>query len=362
MMNFYNTTMASKNKRKYREESSEIEDGFEQLNIVENETIATNNWPRFLMIQSSDKDRTVGSLSPFAVDKTLKGHCGTVKAVKKLRSGVLLVETCSQKQSENLLKLKSILDLAVTVSPHRSLNSCKGIVRSYDLAHTEEAESVSELSSQGVTAVRPIFVTRDGQKKRTNTCIVTFGSPTIPTTLKIGYLKVTVDKFYPSPLRCFSCQRFGHHRAACKHAAVCALCSLPHHGQSPCEGPKLCANCKGEHAAFDKTCPRWQLETAIVKARIDGNLSFPDAKKLVEARGVPVALAGKTYAAVARETKSISTQTDIVNCTCHCRAEIMPAQSHLSQPGTSSASIQTEAVSVCADADSARAAGGRCLW
>src|SRR5207248_5264537 len=52
-----------------------------------------------------------------------------------------------------------------------------------------------------------------------------------------------------------------------------------------------------------------------------------------------------------RSTKSISTQTEIVNCTCHCRVDIMQAQ-----PGTVSASIQTDSVAPCLVADFAKVA------
>ena len=73
-------------------------------------------------------------MSPFVLDKVLQGWVGTVKSVKKLRSGVLLVEVTRETQATKLLTLELILDLEVHVSPHRSLNSCKGVVRSYELA------------------------------------------------------------------------------------------------------------------------------------------------------------------------------------------------------------------------------------
>jgi hypothetical protein len=110
-------------------------------------------------------------------------------------------------------------------------------------------------------------------------------------------------------------------------------------------------NCKGEHAAFDKSCPRWQIETAIMKAKTDGNISFQEARKIVEEKSA-LPTTGITYSAMAsRSTKSISTQTEIVNCTCHCRVDIMHAQ-----PGTVSASIQTDNVAPCLVADFAKVA------
>ena len=206
--------MANSQKKRKGSSASEILDTLQDLTIVE------DNWPHFLIIESSNKDRPVTTISPFVIDKTIKGWTGSVKQVRKLRSGVLLVEVATKVQCDYLLKLKSVLDLPVTVSPHRTMNSCKGIIRSYDLAQIDESELLTELGPQGVTEVRPIYVTRDGQKKRTNTSIVTFARSTLPKEITAGYLRIPVQMYYPSPLRCFNCQRFGHHRAALLHVSI----------------------------------------------------------------------------------------------------------------------------------------------
>ena len=149
--------MAHTNQPKKRKDNIE-----ETMNDL---SIASENWPHFLVIESGDQNRPVTSLSPFVLDKALKACAGTVKGVQRLRSGVLLVEVTREAQATNLLKLKTILDLNVTVSAHRTMNSCKGVIRSYDLAQIDETELVSELKSQNVTEVKPIFITRNGQKK-----------------------------------------------------------------------------------------------------------------------------------------------------------------------------------------------------
>ena len=64
---------------------------------------------------------------------------------------------------------------------------------------------------QGVTDVRRITVRRYGETKLTNTYVLTFNSPTLPTVVKIGFMQVKVDVYIPNPLRCYSCQVFGHH-------------------------------------------------------------------------------------------------------------------------------------------------------
>src|SRR4051812_21545822 len=161
---------------KFKRHRQDIEDEME-LSLTKNRDTTQNNiWPRFLIIESNDQNRPVTALSPFVLDKSFKACIGTVKNVKKLRSGVILVEVEKRQQSDNLLGLKTILDLSISVSPHRTLNTSRGVIRSYDLAQIEEQVLLQELSPQGVIDFRPIFVTRDGMRKRTNTAIVTFDS------------------------------------------------------------------------------------------------------------------------------------------------------------------------------------------
>ena len=202
-LNHYYTNMAKSNKRNRVE--NELEEELADLNIQsEQQNVVSNSWPHFLVIQSNDENRPVTALSPFVIDKTIKACAGTVKGVKKLRSGMILVEVDNKRHSESFLKLKKVLDIDVTVTPHRTLNTCKGIVRSYDLAHTSKSEMLLELVSQGVTDVQNIEITKDGQKKRTNTMILTFGLSAVPRDITAGYMKVPVQTYYPSPLRCFN--------------------------------------------------------------------------------------------------------------------------------------------------------------
>ena len=87
-----------------------------------------------------------------------------VKDVKRLRSGVLLIETKQESQARHLLKLESFAGIAVKVSAHRSLNSCKGVITSRELAKMEPNELVEELQYEHVTEARVIEQTRNGIK------------------------------------------------------------------------------------------------------------------------------------------------------------------------------------------------------
>ena len=83
---------------------------------------------------------------------------------KKLKNGTLLVETNRKSQSENLLKITKFFNLNVTVTEHKTLNSCKGIIRDRTLKHETEENINEYLKQQGVTACKRFRI-----KKKTGT-------------------------------------------------------------------------------------------------------------------------------------------------------------------------------------------------
>ena len=78
---------------------------------------------------SSKEEKQITSLSPFIIEKQIESIIGIPKNVKikTNKNGTLLVETNRQSQSENLLKITKFFNLNVTVTEHKTPNSCKGI-------------------------------------------------------------------------------------------------------------------------------------------------------------------------------------------------------------------------------------------
>ncbi|GFV11599.1 putative RNA-directed DNA polymerase from transposon BS [Trichonephila clavipes] len=87
--------------------------------------------------------------SPFAIFKALEA-IGEPKSVKKRKSGDFLVETNSAVQSKSYLSAKTFLDSPLLVTPHKSLNSSRGVISEPDLLYTSEAEILEGFSDQGV--------------------------------------------------------------------------------------------------------------------------------------------------------------------------------------------------------------------
>ncbi|GBM45874.1 hypothetical protein AVEN_54678-1 [Araneus ventricosus] len=157
------------------------------------------------------------------MEKAISGYLGEIPSVRKLRSGDLLVEVSSQKQAQIIIKLNNLASIPVTVTPHASLNFSKGVVSCGELLNTSIEEIADKLKSQGVTHVRRISMRKGGQLLDTKHLVLTFHGSKIPESIKAGYMKLAVRHYFPNPLRCFKCQRFGHSKASC-HAHLRPLC------------------------------------------------------------------------------------------------------------------------------------------
>ncbi|GBM13554.1 hypothetical protein AVEN_68909-1, partial [Araneus ventricosus] len=162
--------------------------------------------------------------SPVEIEKAITETVGEVKSTKKLRSGDLLVEVHSRKQSQQIVKLKNFSNIPISVSPHASLNSSKGVITFGELLNVATEEILKELQGQGVSHVRRISIRRDGQLLNTKHLILTFDSAKLPEHIKAGYMRLSVRAYIPNPLRCFKCQRFGHSKTP-RGTLTCARCA-----------------------------------------------------------------------------------------------------------------------------------------
>ena len=90
--------MASSTHKRQRPDSDNDEHNTSTI-FFSQETFA-----RYLIIKSKNPEKTITSLSPFVIEKTIESTAGSVKSVKMLRDKTLLVETTRKAQTDNLKK------------------------------------------------------------------------------------------------------------------------------------------------------------------------------------------------------------------------------------------------------------------
>ena len=153
--------------------------------------------------------------------------------------------------------------MRVSVSEHQSLNSSKGIIRGRMLQGEKEEEIVDYLREQGVTPCKRFKIKKDHDTVETNTLLLTFNSINVPKSLKIFNCFVSVHIYVPNPLRCFNCQRFGHHENNCPVdlGSVCANCGVGGH-KTPVEDQILEARPLINKERDQMIPSKWQINMA----------------------------------------------------------------------------------------------------
>ena len=235
-----------------------------------------NQWPRFLIMEAAD-EKVLLNLNAFVLKKAIDGMANAeLDNVKPMKSGSVFIEVETKQQCKNLLKTTKLLGyLPVKVSPHRTLNSSKFVIKCEELDKMEEDEIKKELQPQGIIAVKRISI-------RYSLYVLTIKGQTIPKRINIGYLKKETRPYIPNPQRCFQCQKFGHTKNSCKGKAVCAGCGEEGHNLDDCKNDPKCVNCQGDHVAISRDCPKWKIEKDIVTLKYTKKISFADARKRLQ--------------------------------------------------------------------------------
>ena len=86
--------------------------------------------------------------------------------------------------------MKTFDNLKIKLYPHKTLNSSKWVIRNKELSQCSREEILAELKKkkQGITDIKRITIKNENQTIQTNTCILTFNSPSIPKEIKICYI------------------------------------------------------------------------------------------------------------------------------------------------------------------------------
>ena len=157
-----------------------------QTNEIDQEPSQTNQndnqWPRFLIMEAADKNIPL-DLNVFTLKKAVDGMAnGPPVKCKPTKSGSIFIEVAKKHQSKNLLRRTMLMGcIPVKVSPHRTLNSRKFVIKCQELDNMEE-DIKEELKPQGIIAVKRISV-------RYSLYVMTIKGQDIPEKINIGYLK-----------------------------------------------------------------------------------------------------------------------------------------------------------------------------
>ena len=235
-----------------------------------------NEWPRFLYIGTPDGERLC--IPQYAMSKAIQGIATKAERVTRLKCGDYIVQV-AKTASKALLETKQMAGTNVSVTAHRSLNTSKGVIRSIIFRDSTNEDIQNELENQGVVKARRILRREGKHLLPTNIIVLTFRLFTRPPHINVDGETVYVGPYFPKPIRCYRCQKFGHSTRGCKNKAKCAICGKEDHTISSCTTDvAACANCKGDHTAFSPLCPIWIKEQLIIKTKTRLGITSKEAR------------------------------------------------------------------------------------
>ena len=174
----------------------------------------SNNWPRFLVVESSSDNLPLSKLSPFAVQKWFQAVAGPLKALKGWGMDRSWWNALG---NHRWWVFSRLLDSLIDQYVFPSTKQC-GIIRCCELSGVMEMEIKTELQEQGVVEVHRVRMKRDTEKVPTNTLFLTFNTPELLKEIMVSCLKLKVALFVLDLMGCFNCNKFGHMSQHCKVA------------------------------------------------------------------------------------------------------------------------------------------------
>lgn len=272
-----------------------------------------------------DRDGTAGPLQflkmqavsgaipqdPFLLRLSVEKYLGgpIEGAYKENRGIAYVLKVRSQAQFNRLLKMKTLNDgTAIEIKEHDQLNQRKCVVSNIDSVGLTDDYLKSQLASQGVKEIRRIKrKIPNGAWENTPTIILTIAGTVIPPHIDFGWSRCRTRNYYPSPMLCFHCWEYGHTGKRCpQQFRTCGRCSKTHPedrptnsstlpGENPpmatqnerpaCTEDPFCKHCKsGDHPVSSRRCATYLREVDIQHIRVDEGISYPQARKIYEAR------------------------------------------------------------------------------
>lgn len=230
------------------------------------------------------ESRNLGNLFPTQVGRILKRMGVTYSEVKSIGRNRIKVSFSSYLAANSLLHNPALTDVEWEAYLPGVRRLSFGVVQGLDPDTTEE-EILMEASAPDTTisaAHRLQRRNRDGDWVNCNSWRITFDTPILPDKIVLfGCVFRTTPYIHPVR-QCKNCYQFGHSEKVCRSKPRCATCGHREHTTDECTAVSpQCLLCKGQHAATDRTCPKFTAEKEAKTVMARNNLSYAQATKQI---------------------------------------------------------------------------------
>lgn len=266
-----------------------------------NSDVAQTSPALVLEVRHADPTKNLKNASPFLIEATIRSvTTGPIVSAKKLKSGVVVIETSNSKQADALLALTSLSgQIPVTVKEHGTRNYSKGVIRTWNFDELTDDQIKENLIPQNVIEVRKLTKIQNVHHNKPPAYALSFTTRELPSSITILYQEYTVTPYHPPPIRCTNCLRYGH-SLPCQRPRVCPQCAQTHPPtDSACTAAMKCAACgSSEHDVRSRRCPVYQDECSAMRLSVANGITVPTARQQI--REAPkLANPGLSYARAA---------------------------------------------------------------
>lgn len=200
--------------------------------------------------------------------RTWNGHANSYQAIKSMErehpalkirvrlnlEGLYIIQPVDIKSEEVLQRISKDTPGLESLDPNT--RETKAIVMNYPAGQVLDplTEHESITSAERCTAGR--------EKMQTKQVLITFQGP-LPDHINLGaFGRYKIRRYQKEPIRCYKCQRFGHHISRCTYTTRCGVCSQEHETEVCITKHKngehtnaRCVNCRQKHHVWFPKCP-----------------------------------------------------------------------------------------------------------
>lgn len=246
--------------------------------------------PKHIVVLSGATTYSKLSIGDLQLTKFIKTTIGDVKSVKRTKQGEVAVECIHWRQVATLLQQNNIGHLPITTRQPKNLIESKGVIKNINLDDKiDDIVKTLKLSNDNVKIIEAKRL-QNRFRQESEAVAITFGTPHLPQSIKIGYTIYRVEKYYRHPTRCGKCQSYTHSMQECKSNIKCPRCS-GQHPYSECtasEQDKVCPNCGESHSAGYKNCRIHKQHVKIIKTQTIHNISYASAVRKINQQMRPI--------------------------------------------------------------------------
>ena len=216
---------------------------------------AANSEQKFVIIKAVSDERALIQ-NVFRTKKAVEDVSSLYSNASFLKDGSLVLMCPNTSVTNKFLNITSLGGIQVQAGLHESLNTSKGTIYAPILKGLSEDEIIDGLKDQGVTQVYKVKKSTTDGYVPSGLLIITFNKTCLPSHIFVGFERIAVSTFYPSPMKCKRCHLLGHTIKRCRSPTeICNNCGSEEHPNESCKRT-YCLNCKStSHPSYHRSCP-----------------------------------------------------------------------------------------------------------